>query len=216
MTATTGTTRPARTPRTRAAAPGVEAIDAAIGLVCRTLQLPTIRGRYDEIAATALREHTSYKHFLADLLGAEVAERAQRRKLRLVHEASFARPKRLEDFSGRSRWPARRLVEPADPGREWLVWCGVEDLPGPVQQPGALPPVVGGLPACLHGKQQRLQLRLVREAAGQHELAAAGQLCRLGRPGEVVGEVAHAGMDMGGRYPRLSLLPAWGWQRHGR
>lgn len=95
MTATTGTTRP---PRARAAAPGVEAIDAAVDLACRTLQLPTIRERYDEIAGTALRQQASYKHFLADLLGAEVAERAQRRKLRLVREAGFARPKRLEEF----------------------------------------------------------------------------------------------------------------------
>jgi hypothetical protein len=98
MTATTGTTRPARPPRARAAAPGVEAIDAAIDLACRTLQLPTIRERYDEIAGTALREQASYKHFLADLLGAEVAERTQRRKLRLVRDAGFARPKRLEEF----------------------------------------------------------------------------------------------------------------------
>ena len=98
MTATTGTTRPPRTPRPRAAAPGVDTVDAAIDLTCRTLQLPTIRQRYDEIAAIALREHASYKQFLADLLAAEAAERAERRKLRLVHEAGFARPKRLEDF----------------------------------------------------------------------------------------------------------------------
>src|SRR5436190_6712728 len=98
MTATTGTTRPARTPRPRVAAPGVDPIDAAIDLACRTLQLPTIRQRHEEIAATALQERVSYKRFLADLLAAEATERAQRRKLRLVHEAGFARPKRLEDF----------------------------------------------------------------------------------------------------------------------
>jgi DNA replication protein DnaC len=57
-----------------------------------------MRQRYDEFAAAALREQASYKRFLADLLEAEAAERAGRRKLRLVHEAGFARPKRLEDF----------------------------------------------------------------------------------------------------------------------
>lgn len=98
MTATTGTTPPVRTPRARAVAPGVDPVDAAIDLACRALQLPTIRQRHDEIAATALREQASYKRFLADLLTAEVAERGERRKLRLVHEAGFARPKRLEDF----------------------------------------------------------------------------------------------------------------------
>jgi DNA replication protein DnaC len=98
MTATTGTAGAARTPRARAAAPGVDPVDAAIDLACRTLLLPTIRERYDEIASTALREQAGYRRFLADLLAAEVAERAERRKLRLVHEAGFARPKRLEDF----------------------------------------------------------------------------------------------------------------------
>ncbi|MCI0686870.1 MAG: IS21-like element helper ATPase IstB [Sporichthyaceae bacterium] len=94
----TTATRAARAPRARAAAPGVDPTEAAIDLACRALQLPTIRQRYDEIAATALREQSSYKHFLADLLAAEVAERGERRKLRLVHEAGFARPKRLEDL----------------------------------------------------------------------------------------------------------------------
>jgi DNA replication protein DnaC len=98
MTATTGTIRPARAPRPRAVAPGVDPVDADIDLACRTLQLPTIREQYGEIAATALREQASYTRFLANLLAAEVAERLQRRKLRLVHEAGFARPKRLEDF----------------------------------------------------------------------------------------------------------------------
>jgi DNA replication protein DnaC len=97
-TTTGGRARTARTPRARAAAPGVEAVDAAIDQACRTLQLPTIRERYDEIATGALSEQASYKQFLAELLGCEVAERAGRRKLRLVREAGFARPKRLEDF----------------------------------------------------------------------------------------------------------------------
>jgi IstB-like ATP binding protein len=96
MTVTTGTARPARAPRPRAIAPGVDPVDADIDLACRTLQLPTIREQHAEMAAAALREQASYTRFLADLLAAELAERLQRRKLRLVHEAGFARPKRLE------------------------------------------------------------------------------------------------------------------------
>lgn len=90
--------RAPRQPRARAAAPGVEAIDAAIELACRELHLPTIRDRYDEIAATARTEQASYKQFLAELLDCEVTDRTGRRKLRLVREAGFPRPKRLEDF----------------------------------------------------------------------------------------------------------------------
>ena len=98
MTASTVTDRPARPPGTRAAAPGVDATDAAIDDACRTLHLPTIRDRYHQVAADALREHASYKRFLADLLGCEVTDREERRKIRLVREAGFPRPKRLEDF----------------------------------------------------------------------------------------------------------------------
>lgn len=43
-------------------------------------------------------ERSTYKQFLADLLGIEVAHREERRKLRLVREANFSRPKRIEDF----------------------------------------------------------------------------------------------------------------------
>jgi DNA replication protein DnaC len=56
------------------------------------------RERFEEMAATALRERSSYKDFLADLLEAECAHREERKKLRLVREANFPRPKRLEDF----------------------------------------------------------------------------------------------------------------------
>lgn len=96
-TAQAGSRTP-RQPRGRLAAPGVEAVDAAVELACRELHLPTIRDRYDEIAAAALAEQASYKQFLAQLLDCEVADRVERRKLRLVREAGFPRPKRLEDF----------------------------------------------------------------------------------------------------------------------
>ena len=87
-----------RTPRARAAAPGLDAADAAIEQACRTLHLPTIRARYPDFAGTALREQASYKQFLADILGVEVSDRDQRRRSRLVHEAGFPRIKHLQDF----------------------------------------------------------------------------------------------------------------------
>ena len=65
-----GTTAPAETglPRARKAAPQVDPVDVSIDEACRILHLPTIRDGYDELAGAALREHSSYKQFLADLL----------------------------------------------------------------------------------------------------------------------------------------------------
>ncbi|MFC9083248.1 IS21-like element helper ATPase IstB [Streptomyces sp. NPDC057062] len=45
-----------------------------------------------------MKERASYKDFLADLLEAECLQREERKKTRLVREANFPRPKRLEDF----------------------------------------------------------------------------------------------------------------------
>jgi DNA replication protein DnaC len=71
---------------------------AQVPSACRALHLPTIRRRIQEMAADAMRQRSSYKDFLADLLEAECAERDERRKQRLVRDANFPRPKRLEDF----------------------------------------------------------------------------------------------------------------------
>lgn len=98
MTTAATSARPARTPRARASIPGLDTLDTSIDQACRLLQLPTIRARYEDVAVNALRDHASYKQFLANLLNSELAERTQRRKLRLVREAAFPRPKRLEDF----------------------------------------------------------------------------------------------------------------------
>jgi DNA replication protein DnaC len=83
-------------PRPDASAQG--AVETVIEEACRTLHLPTIRARYEELAEGATRQRHSYKDFLADLLEAECADREERRKTRLVREANFPRPKRLEDF----------------------------------------------------------------------------------------------------------------------
>jgi DNA replication protein DnaC len=75
-----------------------DAVDAAIEQAARTLHLPAIRDGYEQAVADALRERSTYKEFLAGILGEEVADREQRRRLRLVREAAFPRPKRIEDF----------------------------------------------------------------------------------------------------------------------
>jgi DNA replication protein DnaC len=97
---TTTATAPASTdlPRARKSAPDTDPLDVAIDESCRTLHLPAIRSGFDELAAAALREHSSYKQFLADLLETECDDRDQRRRVRLVREAAFPRPKRIEDF----------------------------------------------------------------------------------------------------------------------
>ena len=74
------------------------AADAAIDQACRILRLPTIRDRHGEVAAAASRQQASYKGFLVELLSIECDDRETRRKARLVREAAFPRPKRIEDF----------------------------------------------------------------------------------------------------------------------
>jgi DNA replication protein DnaC len=74
------------------------AADAAIDQACRILRLPTIRDRHGETAAAAARQQAGYKAFLTELLSLECDDRETRRKARMVREAAFPRPKRIEDF----------------------------------------------------------------------------------------------------------------------
>jgi DNA replication protein DnaC len=75
-----------------------QAADAAIDQACRILRLPTVRSRFSEIAAAAARQQASYKTFLVELFSVECEDREARRRARLVHQAGFPRPKRVEDF----------------------------------------------------------------------------------------------------------------------
>ncbi|MGW2543089.1 IS21-like element helper ATPase IstB [Kitasatospora sp. NPDC001574] len=81
--------------------PGQRSADPALAIeaACRELGLTTMRGRWEEFAAQALREHASYADFLAELLEIECEDRDQRRKIRRVKEANFPRAKRVEDFN---------------------------------------------------------------------------------------------------------------------
>src|SRR3984885_179398 len=74
------------------------AMDAAIERACTILRLPTVRDRHGEVAGIALRQQASYKGFLTELLSLECDDRETRRKARLVREAGFPRPQRIEDF----------------------------------------------------------------------------------------------------------------------
>jgi len=74
------------------------AAQAAIGAAARELHLPTVRDEALRLAEIALRERQTYLAFLAEVLAAEVDERATRRHTRRVTEARFPRVKRLADF----------------------------------------------------------------------------------------------------------------------
>ncbi|MGH7744128.1 MAG: ATP-binding protein [Candidatus Dormibacteria bacterium] len=74
------------------------AAQAAIGAAARELHLPTIRDEATRLAEIALRERQTYLAFLAEVLAAEIDERATRRHTRRITEARFPRLKRLADF----------------------------------------------------------------------------------------------------------------------
>jgi DNA replication protein DnaC len=74
------------------------AASAAIGAATRELRLPVVRSEAARIAAEAARIHATHLGYLAEVLGAEVDERVERRRRRLVLEARFPRQKRLSDF----------------------------------------------------------------------------------------------------------------------
>ena len=76
-----------------------QAAQAAIGAAARELRLPTIRAEATRLAEIAARERQSYLVFLAELLAAEVDDRAERRRARRITEAKFPRMKRLSEFN---------------------------------------------------------------------------------------------------------------------
>src|SRR2546427_11423656 len=81
----------------------------AIDSGARVLRLPTIRDRFEEIAAAAQREQLTYLGFLAELVMAECDDRDRRRAARRIHDAAFPRDKRIDDFD----FAANPSVSPA-------------------------------------------------------------------------------------------------------
>jgi DNA replication protein DnaC len=74
------------------------AMEALIEAHAAELKLPTVRRRFREFAADALREQQTPVAYLAALLDAEHQERAERRERRRLLDARFPVLKRLEDF----------------------------------------------------------------------------------------------------------------------
>jgi DNA replication protein DnaC len=74
------------------------AASAAIGAATRELRLPVVRNDAARLAEIAQRSRLSYLAFLAEVLSAELDERAENRRRRRVTEARFPRIKRLADF----------------------------------------------------------------------------------------------------------------------
>ena len=71
---------------------------AAIGAASRELHLPTVRAEAQRLAEVAERSRAGHLAYLADVLAAEIDERAERRRHRRIREARFPRMKRLGDF----------------------------------------------------------------------------------------------------------------------
>ena len=74
------------------------ALEAMIEAHAIELKLPTVRRRFRTLAAEATREQQTPVAYLAALLEAEIAERAERREKRRLIDARFPAIKRLEDF----------------------------------------------------------------------------------------------------------------------
>jgi DNA replication protein DnaC len=187
MTATVPATRPA-TARTAVTAPGHDPVEADIDQACKTLHLPTVRDRYDELAADALRQHSSYKQFLAELLQAECADRDERRRTRLVREAAFPRPKRIEDFD----------------------FTANPDVPAEVINTLTRPDwVLTGQPLCLIGESGTGKSHLLIGIGTA--IAEAGLRVRYTTAANLVNELAEAADDRRltktiSRYSRVDLL----------
>jgi DNA replication protein DnaC len=74
------------------------AAEATIFAACKELHLPTVRDEGPRLADQAAKANLSHRCYLADVLCAEVDDRAERRRVRRIGEAHFPRHKRLEDF----------------------------------------------------------------------------------------------------------------------
>jgi DNA replication protein DnaC len=78
--------------------PKTAALEALIEAHTNELKLPTVRARFQTMAAEATREQQTPIAYLAALLEAEVHERAERREHRRLIDARFPQIKRLEEF----------------------------------------------------------------------------------------------------------------------
>jgi DNA replication protein DnaC len=161
---------------------------AAIGAATRELRLPVVRTDATRLAEIAQRPQQSYLAFLAEVLSAEVDERAERRRQRRVTEARFPRLKRLADFD----LTAAPTVNPATVAT--LASCHYLDAGEPIvllgdSGTGKSHLLIGlGLAACEQGRR----VRYATAAQLVNELVEAADDRRLSR--------------IVARYGRLDLL----------
>jgi DNA replication protein DnaC len=165
-----------------------QAAGLAIDDACRALRLPTVRSQHGQLAEAAVRDRSSHRAFLAELLGAEVEERDARRRERRIAEARFPRLKRLDDFD----LSAAPTIEPASlAALTTLAWVTAGEPLVLIGDPGTgkTHVLIGlGMAACEEG----LRVRYVTAAGLVNELAEAADERVLART------VA--------RYGRLDLL----------
>jgi DNA replication protein DnaC len=74
------------------------ALEGLIEAHATELKLPTVKARFRQMAAEAVREQQTPVAYLAALLEAEMHERAERRERRRLLDARFPLLKRLEEF----------------------------------------------------------------------------------------------------------------------
>jgi DNA replication protein DnaC len=161
---------------------------AAIGAATRELRLPVVRTDAARLAEIAQRSKLSYLAFLAEVLSAEVDQRAERRRQRRITEARFPRMKRLSDFD----LNAAPTVNPATVAT--LASCAYLNTGEPVvllgdAGTGKSHLLIGlGLAACEQGRR----VRYATAAQLVNELVEAADERRLSR--------------IVARYGRLDLL----------
>src|SRR5215218_10134723 len=178
--------RPAarRTPMTPTNAK-TAALETLIEAHAIELKLPTVRRRFRQLAAEATREQQTPVAYLAALLEAEIAERAERRERRRLIDARFPQIKRLEDFrfADNPNIPQTTLAALAEGSwiddRESIILLG-ESGTGKTHLATAL-----AVCACQAGRRVRFTTLAalaneLQEAEGRRELARV--VARYARP----------------------------------
>jgi DNA replication protein DnaC len=163
--------------------PKTHALEALIEAHATELKLPTVKRRFRTLAAEALREQQTPVAYLAALLEAEMAERAERREKRRLIDARFPIIKRLEEFrfDDNPKVPQATIAALADGSwiddRESVIFVG-ESGTGKTM-------LATGLAVC--ACQQGRRVRFTTLAALANELQEAQSRRELGR---VVGRYA--------------------------
>ena len=159
------------------------ALEALIEAHATELKLPTVKRRFRQMAAEATREQQTPIAYLAALLEAEMAERAERREKRRLIDARFPIIKRLEEFrfTDNPKVPQATIAALADGSwiddRESVIFVG-ESGTGKTM-------LATGLAVCACHQGRRV--RFTTLAALANELQEADSRRELGR---VVGRYA--------------------------